>query len=105
MCTKASSKILYETETRLRVLVPLVSRPRRDRDSRPSLIIHHAHFCFVLLERIQMDHNYRRHLQNIYNIDRHVLNANITVLSQKNQSFVALDLVIGQDQDRLILQL
>ena len=32
-----SSKILYATKTRLRVSVPLVLRPRWDKDSRPSL--------------------------------------------------------------------
>ena len=34
---ETSSKILFETETRPRVSVPLVLRPRLDRDSRPLL--------------------------------------------------------------------
>ena len=42
---ETSSKIQYETETRPRVSVPLVSRPRRDRDSRPSLWSMNTFWC------------------------------------------------------------
>ena len=53
-----------------------------------------AHFCLVLIVRIQMTHNFKRHIQ----AQRHI---QYTVLRQI-QFVEACDLVTGQEQDRLI---